>query len=205
MKPLVFVTCGPAEVSIDGVRVITNRATGGIGRALAAAAMEKGAEVVCFRGEGSTSAPPPGEVRAFTTNESLMAGLRETGSVPDVIFHAAALSDFVVKRIEGARGTKLDSRGGDVRVTLSPATKVLPLMRGWFPRAVIVGWKFELDGGRADVIERGARQIRECATDGCVVNGAAFGAGFGLLMPAGRLEEYPDRVTLASGLVAKFL
>jgi len=205
MKPMVCVTCGPAEVSLDGVRVITNRATGGIGRVLARFAMEKGAEVICFRGEGSTAPPPPGDVRGFTTNESLMAGLRETGRELDVIFHAAALSDFMIKRIEGARGAKLDSRGGDVQVTLSPATKVLPLLRGWFPRAVIVGWKFELDGARADALERGARQIRECATDGCVVNGAAFGAGFGLLMPDGRLEEYPDREALALGLVARFL
>ena len=42
-------------------------------------------------------------------------------------------------------------------------------------------WKFEVDGNRETALEEGRKQIAECGTNACVVNGPAYGAGFGLL------------------------
>ena len=46
-------------------------------------------------------------------------------------------------------------------LTLKPAEKILPKIRGWFPDARIIGWKFELDGPRDQAITRAQAQIRE--------------------------------------------
>ena len=62
-----------------------------------------------------------------------------------------------------------------------PTPKILPELRGWFPRALIVGWKFEADGQRADALNAAANQLNNCATDFCVANGPAYGPGFNLV------------------------
>ncbi len=204
-KPLAVVTCGPASAPIDSVRRITNFATGEIGTLLSLALQEAGWDVVCLRGEGSTFLVPDGiDVRAFSTNDSLSALFQGLPAAPNAIFHAAALCDFQVASIEGGAGMKkIPTRDGALTLHLEPAPKILPRLREWFPVAFIVGWKYELDGDRAAALEKGAAQIRECRTNACVVNGAAYGEGFGILLPNGSLREIEDKSRLAAALVAQ--
>jgi hypothetical protein len=54
-----------------------------------------------------------------------------------------------------------------------------------------VGWKYEVDGTREQVIEKASRQIFENQTDACVANGPAYGEDFGLVTPDG-CESVPD-------------
>ena len=200
--PLACITCGPSYEPIDQARRITNFATGEIGSHLSLALKANGFDVVCFRGEGSTFPAPAGtDVRPFSTNDSLADSLQDLvlpENHPVVIFHAAALCDFVVAGIEGADAAlKLTSRGGDVHLILRPAKKILPHLREWFPDAYIVGWKYELDGSRDEAIARASKQIRDAQTDACVVNGSAFGEGFGLLLSDDSLLTAPDKPALA--------
>ncbi|TSA36700.1 MAG: DNA/pantothenate metabolism flavoprotein domain protein [Verrucomicrobiaceae bacterium] len=199
MPPLACITCGPAFEPLDGVRRITNFSTGEIGSMLAETFLKSGFDVVCFRGEAASFPAPAGvDVRTFTTNKSLADGLRSLERAPDVILHAAALCDFVLEKIDGSDGlSKFSSRSGSICLTLKPAKKVLPEMRGWFPEARIIGWKYELDGSREQAVSRGAAQIQETRTDACVINGSAYGTGFGLLLPEGSLAHFPDRSSLA--------
>ena len=202
MSSLACITCGPAFELLDKVRRITNASTGEIGAVLADAFRRAGWDVLCFRSEAATFPPPSGvEVCSFSTNESLATGLRSLERPPAIILHAAALCDFVLESIEGAEGSeKLSSRAGSIRLTLKPAEKILPKIRNWFPDARIIGWKFELDGTRDQAIARAAAQIREARTDACVVNGTAYGPGFGLLAPDGSLQHFPDKSALAARL-----
>ena len=203
MRSLACITCGPAYEKIDQVRRITNFSTGEIGAVLAGAFARAGCEVLCFRSEAATYPAPDGvEVRPFSTNESLAAALQALPQMPDIVLHAAALCDFVLESIEGAEPAgKLSSRAGAIRLTLKPAKKILPEMRGWFPLAKIIGWKYELDGARAQAITRAENQIRSSKSDACVVNGSAYGTGFGLLLDSGVIEHFPDKETLAARLV----
>jgi phosphopantothenoylcysteine synthetase/decarboxylase len=202
-KPLAVVTCGPASAPIDSVRRITNFATGEIGSILSQALQEAGWEVICLRGEGSTFPAPAGvDVRVFSTNDSLAAFFQGLAAAPNAIFHAAALCDFQVADIEGVAGMKkIPTCDGALTLHLEPAPKILPRLREWFPGAFIVGWKYELDGDRPAALAKGAAQIRECRTDACVVNGAAYGEGFGILLPDGTLTEVADKRELADALV----
>lgn len=201
MKPLACITCGPAHEPIDSVRRITNFATGEIGNLLSHALVAAGFNVICFRGEGSTAPSPEGvEVRTFSTNDSLAEALKAVIS-PQVIFHAAALCDFGVT-LPDSDEKKISSRAGGLTLSLHPLPKVLPQIRKWFPHALIVGWKYELDGGREEAITRAASQIEESQTDACVVNGAAFGPDFGFLKADGSMELLPDKPSLAAHLAA---
>ena len=200
MLPLACITCGPAYEPIDKVRRITNLSSGEIGAVLANAFLRVGFEVICFRGESATFPPPAdADVRPFSTNESLAVSLRSLERAPAIILHAAALCDFVLASIEGAdSGDKLSSRAGSIRLTLQPAEKVLPKMRDWFPDARLIGWKYELDGSRETAVARASAQIREARTDACVVNGSAYGPGFGLLTTDNRLHHFSDKSVLAA-------
>ncbi|MCK9588422.1 MAG: phosphopantothenoylcysteine decarboxylase [Terrimicrobiaceae bacterium] len=206
MLPLACITCGPAYEPLDEVRRITNFSTGEIGTVLTEAFRETGFEVICFRGEAATFPPPSGvDVRPFSTNDSLAHGIRSLERPPSTVLHAAALCDFLLESVEGAEGTaKLSSRAGSIRLTLKPAEKVLPRFRDWFPDARIIGWKYELDGTRERAVSCAATQIRAARTDACVINGAAYGPGFGLLAPDDSLRHFPDKAALATHLAHLF-
>lgn len=188
-----IVTAGPTFEPLDEVRRLTNFSTGRLGTELANFLTARGHKVVLLAGETAVYA---GErkaqrVETFTTAADLRDKLKAFSTKKvDGIFHAAAVSDFAVGRIfesgEGGKqtevkGKKISSRRGKLLVELVPTPKILAELRGWFPKAKIVGWKLEADGKRADALEAAQRQIAECQTDLCVVNGPAYGEGFGIV------------------------
>ncbi|HXG48944.1 MAG TPA: phosphopantothenoylcysteine decarboxylase [Methylomirabilota bacterium] len=209
----VVVTCGPAYEPIDEVRRLTNFSTGELGVLLADALTGAGWEVICFRGEAATCprVPSAAECVTFSTNADLAARLRATGAAHDIgaVFHAAALCDYKVGSVEDSRGAKvgspkIDSRAGELVVRLVPAAKVIASLRSWFPHGVLIGWKYELVGTRADALARARAQMAENRTDACVVNGRAFGPGFGLCEAGAEqpVAEFAGKKELVAGLVA---
>ncbi len=205
----VVVTCGPSYEPIDEVRRITNFSTGELGVLLANRLALDGHEVVCFRGVGSTSPERVvgAKVIPFATNGNLIAALAALPMREKIgaVFHAAALSDYRVKSVLDSGGaeiaaTKIPSRGGELTLTLEPAAKVIHELRDFFPGAKIVGWKYELAGSRADVLAAAIRQLSENRTDACVMNGAAYGAGFGFLEPQHKPVHLADRPGLCAHL-----
>ena len=177
----VIVTCGPSYEPIDEVRRITNFSTSELGLRLTRQLRTAGHQVICFRGEAATWQDPETASIPFSTNVDLLAKLERVAAEggADAIFHAAALADFRVERPRAER--KIASRGGELILTLVPATKLLGQLRGLFPNAKIIGWKYELDDTREDALAMGRAQIFNCGTDACVVNGTAYGVGYGFL------------------------
>ena len=204
----VIVTCGPSYEPVDEVRRITNFSTGELGALLSVRLASEGADVVCLRGAAATHPAPAGtETRTFTTNDDLAARFCELADEGEVaaIFHAAALCDYRVMRITsadgvGIAGAKIASRSGGLTIHLEPATKIIRELRGWFPRSRIVGWKYELDGTPPDAIQKARSQILESDTDACVINGRAYGEGFGILSPSGEIEHVEDKKCLCEFL-----
>jgi phosphopantothenoylcysteine synthetase/decarboxylase len=201
----ILVTCGPSYEPIDEVRRITNFSTGELGIRLANRLARDGHAVTCFRGVAATRAltlDGPAHV-PFSTNDDLLAKLTAVADREHIgaVFHAAALADFRVER--SGMEKKISSRAGALTLTLVPATKLIAQLRPLFPRAWIVGWKYELDGTRDEVLAKAQRQLAENATDLCIMNGAAYGDGFGCLPRGGPVTHLADRAALADYLAAQ--
>jgi len=168
----VIVTIGPTQEPLDAMRLISNRSTGELGTLLAATLAGRGHHVIALRGTGSTASAAPLDhehirVVPFTSTEDLKAALENIcgdGGI-GAVFHAAAVSDFY---LPGAGSGKIPTKQGALTLTLEPTPKLLPRMRGWFPKARITGWKFEASGNREDALAAARAQIESCGTDACV-------------------------------------
>jgi phosphopantothenoylcysteine synthetase/decarboxylase len=209
-KGRVIVTCGPSYEPIDEVRRITNHSTGKLGHQLSNRLAIGGWDVLCFKGAGATHhAPVEASVERvpFGTNDHLLERLL---NVPErekivAVFHAAALCDFKVKALADAHATavggpKISSRAGELTLTLEPAKKIIGELRALFPQARIIGWKYELSGTREEALAKGERQIAENRTDLCVVNGRAYGSGFGVVEGRRLIAELADNEALCGWL-----
>ena len=204
-----IVTAGPTFEPLDDVRRLTNFSTGRLGTELANFLAARGHRVTLLIGEAAIYA---GErrvqtVKNFSTTADLRTKLKSfSGKKVDAIFHAAAVSDFAFGQIfvEKKSGEfaalktakKISTRQGSLLVELVPTPKIIAELRVWFPQTKIVGWKFEADGGRVNALRAAERQLAECATDFCVVNGPAYGQGFNLVSADGR-----KHFTNAAGLL----
>ena len=201
----VVITGGPSSEPIDDVRLITNRSTGELGAILAQAFWQRGHEVSLFLGRFSQFRHP--QAAYFDRNEDLqrmLGEMNERKSV-DVVLHAAALADFQVVAVRAGNvdvGLKKIGSGHEkLSVELAPKPKVIAGLRDLFSNALIVGWKLELEGSRDDLIGEAMRQVKRNRTDACVINGRAFGDGFGFCTSEGLLRSFPSKPELASFLV----
>ena len=208
----VVVTAGPTYEPLDEVRRLTNFSTGKLGSELANFLTDRGHEVVLLVGyyashRGDLYAR---SVETFTTTADLRARLEALStSGIGAVFHAAAVSDFTFGGVweRGETGElirraerKISTRKGPMLAELKPAPKIISELRGWYPQAQLVGWKYELDGDRALVIDVARQQLAKNRTNACVVNGAAYGDGFGLVTGAGRCEHLADAAALYRAL-----
>lgn len=186
-----IVTAGPTYEPLDEVRRLTNFSTGRLGTELAEFLVSRGHEVTLLRGEQATW-PQSGKARVlpFTTTANLKDQLKSRANGVGAVFHAAAVSDFAFGKIwqrapggelKPVKTGKISSRLENVLAELVPTPKIIAELRDWFPNALLVGWKFEVDGGRESALAEARKQIAECRTNACVVNGPAYGAGFELL------------------------
>ncbi|MGH7950474.1 MAG: phosphopantothenoylcysteine decarboxylase [Limisphaerales bacterium] len=206
-----IVTAGPTYEPLDDVRRLTNFSTGRLGSELANFLAERGHKVTLLIGEMATHR---GKCKAqtvitFSTTADLRKKLKALSSKSvDAIFHAAAVSDFAFGKIQSrsARGKwleirskKISTRAGNFLAELIPTPKIITELRGWFPAAKIIGWKFEVEGKRADAIHAAKLRLADSRTDACVANGAAYGKGFGLVTRGGN-EHLADAPALYEAL-----
>jgi phosphopantothenoylcysteine decarboxylase/phosphopantothenate--cysteine ligase len=137
-----LVTAGPTREAIDPVRFLSNRSSGKMGYALAAAALEAGHEVALISGPVCIAPPPGADVTRVTTADE-MAGAVQTGinTGCDVFIMCAAVADFKPREV---RAAKIKKSEGLARIDLVPtrdilATVALPRDR----RVIIAGFAAE--------------------------------------------------------------
>jgi phosphopantothenate---cysteine ligase (CTP) len=207
----VIVTCGPSFEPIDQVRRLTNFSTGQLGIHLADRLAEEGFEVFCLKGSAATY-PGPGEcahLSFFDTNDNLLDLLEEIAQTHQIsaVFQVAALCDYRIKTVEDQKGfdcrsAKIASRSGSLNLVLEPATKVISRLRVLFPDSLLVGWKYELVGKPQEAVAKAWRQIEENHIDACVLNGQAYGPGFGVCRPSLPIQECRHKAELVDFLSA---
>jgi len=207
-----LVTAGPTYEPLDGARRLTNFSTGRLGTELANFLTARGREVILLVGQQATYA---GERRAkqvetFSTTADLAMKLQACGGKNvAAVFHAAAVSDFSFGKVwaRSAAGElseiksgKISTRHGTLLAELVPTQKIIASLRGWFPKAHLTGWKYEVDGTRSDVLQAAEKQMTECSTNACVANGPAYGEGFGLVTGDKSNTDLVDRPALFEAL-----
>ena len=208
-----IVTAGPTYETLDSVRRLTNFSPGRLGTELANFLVARGHQVTLLIGEQATLGEErrAQRVETFTTTETLREKLRAQAE-PNIaaVFHAAAVSDFKFGKIwlrspsgelNEVKSGKISTRHGTLLAELLPTPKIIGELRDWYPRARLVGWKFEVDGDRAGVLRAAGEQMARCCTDACVANGPAYGNGFGLVTGgADRFIHAPDEAALFAAL-----
>jgi phosphopantothenoylcysteine synthetase/decarboxylase len=207
-----IVTAGPTYENLDEVRRLTNFSTGRLGSELAGFLAARGHRVTLLIGEQATyrGEHSAAKVEPFTTTANLRDRLQTLSQQPaDAVFHAAAVSDFTFGKVWSRSATgemtevksdKISTRQGTLLAELLPTPKIIAELRGWYPQARLIGWKYEVEGDRAGVIALGERQMADCHTNACVINGKAYGPGFGLITNPGQCAHLGDSTALFTAL-----
>jgi phosphopantothenoylcysteine decarboxylase/phosphopantothenate--cysteine ligase len=208
-----IVTAGPTYEELDQVRRLTNFSSGRLGSSLGNFLKAGGHHVTLLIGEQATwrGERNAQRVLTFTTTANLRDQLQALGGggPVDAVFHAAAVSDFTFGKVwrrspQGdlieLKSGKISTREGTLMAELLPTPKIISELRHWYPQACLVGWKFEVEGGRDGVLRHAERQIVECLTDACVANGPAYGEGFALVRADREIAHLPDPSALFEAL-----
>ena len=150
----VVVTAGPTSEPVDPVRVITNRASGRTGRAVAKACYVRGAEVTLVHDGPEV---PYADVRAVETAAEMREAVLSVADDADAVVSAAAVGDYTVE----AADEKIRS-GQELALELEPTPKLIDAVRERHPDLPVIGFKLETAGDDAAMVEA-ARAILERA------------------------------------------
>ncbi|MFA1610378.1 bifunctional phosphopantothenoylcysteine decarboxylase/phosphopantothenate--cysteine ligase CoaBC [Halobellus rubicundus] len=142
----VVVTSGATAEAIDPVRILTNRASGKTGRAVARACHVRGADVTLVHPDGDVHYADA--VTVESAAEMRDAVLDSVDADTDAVVSAAAISDYTVDRAD----EKLRS-GEERTLELRPTPKLLDDVREAHPDLPIVGFKAETSGDDAEMTE----------------------------------------------------
>ncbi|MFC6614471.1 bifunctional phosphopantothenoylcysteine decarboxylase/phosphopantothenate--cysteine ligase CoaBC [Halopenitus salinus] len=148
----VVVTAGATTEYIDPIRILTNRASGRTGRAVARACYVRGASVTLVHDGPDVEYA---DVKRVETADEMLAAVSEACVTADALVSAAAISDFTADAVE----EKIRS-GSPLSVELEPTPKLIDSVRRDHPDLPIVGFKAETSGDDAAMV-REANRIRD--------------------------------------------
>ena len=159
----VVVTAGATAEAVDPVRILTNRASGKTGRAVARACHVRGADVTLVHDGGDVHYADTVSVEsAAEMCDAVLAavGGGSDAARADALVSAAAISDYTVE----AAAEKLRS-GEPRRLEFDPTPKLLDRVREAHPDLTVVGFKTETSGDDDAMIDaaRGLRNRVDCA------------------------------------------
>jgi phosphopantothenoylcysteine decarboxylase/phosphopantothenate--cysteine ligase len=118
----VLVTAGPTREPLDPVRFISNRSSGKMGYALAAAAARRGAQVSLVSGPTSLAAPAGCELVSVTTAAEMQQAVLARFPHSQVLIAAAAVADYAPARVATS---KLKRKGEALTLELKPTADIL--------------------------------------------------------------------------------
>ena len=137
----VLVTAGPTYEPIDPVRGLTNRSSGKMGYAVAAAARDAGADVCLVSGPTCLAAPPGvRRIPVETAADMRAAVLAELPA--DVFIAVAAVADY---RVEAVAPHKLKKSTAGLQLDLTPNPDILAEVAAHPDRPFCVGFAAETE------------------------------------------------------------
>jgi phosphopantothenoylcysteine decarboxylase/phosphopantothenate--cysteine ligase len=169
----VVVSAGPTREAVDPVRFISNRSSGKMGVAIAAAAWRRGADVALIAGPLSTDVPVGPRVVTVETTDEMLAAVRSELTDADVLVMAAAPADF---RASSVATSKVKKANAPSAIALENTPDILLETISSRPLGMVaVGFALETD----EVLENGAAKLEAKSLDLIITNDAREpGAGF---------------------------
>ena len=136
-----LITAGPTREPIDPVRYLSNRSSGKMGYALAAAAIEAGHTVTLISGPVAISAPVGVPVIHVETAQEMFDAVAARIKGADVAIFCAAVADY---RVASVAGEKIKKSKDELTLTLVKNPDILGSARSVFGFAgFLVGFAAE--------------------------------------------------------------
>ncbi len=167
----VVITAGPTWEAIDPVRGLTNRSTGKMGYALAAAAMEAGARVILV--SGPTALPDPERARTLRVEsaQDMYDAVHAHVPTADIFIAVAAVADY---RPVTRAAEKIKKTAGKMTLELVRNPDILASVAALSPPPFTVGFAAE-----TEQLEQNARQkLEEKKIDLVAANRVGADLGF---------------------------
>jgi len=188
----VIVTAGPTREPIDAVRYLSNRSSGKMGYAIAAAAVQRGADVVLVSGPVSVDPPSGSRVISVETAAQMRAAVLAEYETADIVIAAAAVSDY---RAASSASQKLKKSSAGISLDMVETDDILAEMGRRKQRQLLVGFAAESE----NLIENASSKLSAKNLDMIVANDiTAVGAGFdvdtnivALLRPGAQPKHLP--------------
>ncbi len=167
----VVVTAGPTREAIDPVRYLSNRSSGRMGYAIAAAAARRGARVVLVTGPVDLPAPYGVEIRVVRTSAEMLEATLAARRGADAVFMSAAVADWVPR----AAPAKIKKTGAPVSLVLEEGPDILAELGRTRGDEVLVGFAAETE----NLVENAREKLRRKNADFIVANDVSRdGVGF---------------------------
>ena len=199
----VLITAGPTRERIDPVRYLSNRSSGKMGFAVAAAAREAGAHVTLVT--GPVQMPTPVGVTRINVESArdMYAAVHRQVADADVFIAAAAVADFQPVSIAKQ---KIKKQGVAVKLDLEPAPDIVKSVADLSKRPFVVGFAAETN----DVEENARIKLKRKKLDMIAANQVGEGIAFDcddnaltVIWPGGKVEvSRGPKIDVARQLIA---
>ena len=160
----ILVTAGPTREYIDPVRFLTNRSSGKMGYALAAAAVKRGWETLLVTGPTALPLPDGAAVIGVETALQMAANVKHNAPGCDAVIMAAAVADY--RPVEILKH-KLKKTPGDLTLRLERTEDILASLGEMKrPGQILVGFAAETD----DLLENARKKLESKNLDWIAAN-----------------------------------
>lgn len=168
----VLVTAGPTCEDIDPVRFLTNRSSGKMGYAIAAAAANRGAKVMLVSGPTALATPEGVERVDVRSAEEMLNAVRGRFAGSGIAIFAAAVADY---RVADRLRQKIRRSGEPLTLRLEPNSDILLTMSKEKGQRLVIGFAAETE----NVAENARKKLVSKNADLIVANDVTTeGAGF---------------------------
>ena len=137
----IVVTAGATREPLDPVRFLSNRSSGKMGYALAAAARGRGARVILVSGPVDLAPPFGVEVLRVSTAAEMRAAVHRARAGAQAVFMAAAVSDYV----PSPASAKIKKTGAPHTLTLDEGPDILAEIAADPHGAIVIGFAAETE------------------------------------------------------------
>lgn len=162
----ILITAGATQSPIDSVRLLTNRASGKFGKALAEECYLQGADVLLLRSESSARPDINIPELIFRSVADLEILLAKYCPLYDIIFHSSAVSDFYPDKVE--KGKLISSKS--FKVTFKPEKKLINLIKKWNSKITLIGFKASFRPAPSEFAGIGRKLISQSKADYVIIN-----------------------------------